>query len=214
MSIPSVEIRARGGLAVTALLGDGVPKPTGYDGAGWESVQRPKRKPFLDWRNGSLQAMTIALLFDGFQSSRSVQLEVDALEDMASAGDDDTPPPIVTLTGPIPHTDLDWAITDIDWGDIIRSASGLLIRAEFTLTVTEYESADVLVSRAARKKAKGKAKSKKREVWTPPANSPGETLMDIAAREYGDPSRWREIAQLNGIRDPRKVPANMLLRLP
>jgi hypothetical protein len=42
----------------------------------------------------------------------------------------------------------------------------------------------------------------------------GEDLLTIAARELGDASRWVEIAQLNGIRDPRAISPGQVIRLP
>jgi hypothetical protein len=42
----------------------------------------------------------------------------------------------------------------------------------------------------------------------------GDTLSKIAQRTYGDPNRWREIAQANGIRDPNKIGVGMTLDLP
>jgi hypothetical protein len=42
----------------------------------------------------------------------------------------------------------------------------------------------------------------------------GEDLLTIAARELGDASRWTEIAELNGIRDPRSIAPGQVLRLP
>jgi hypothetical protein len=42
----------------------------------------------------------------------------------------------------------------------------------------------------------------------------GDDLMSVAARELGDARRWREIADLNGIRDPRAITVGRVLRLP
>jgi hypothetical protein len=42
----------------------------------------------------------------------------------------------------------------------------------------------------------------------------GETLQSIAARHYGDPSRWRLIAEANDIDDPRAVAPGALLVIP
>jgi hypothetical protein len=42
----------------------------------------------------------------------------------------------------------------------------------------------------------------------------GEDLATIAARELGDPARWVEIAQLNGLRDPQAITPGQVLRLP
>lgn len=42
----------------------------------------------------------------------------------------------------------------------------------------------------------------------------GDTLSAIAARELGDPNRWQEIADLNGIQDPRALRVGQVLQLP
>jgi nucleoid-associated protein YgaU len=42
----------------------------------------------------------------------------------------------------------------------------------------------------------------------------GETLWSIAAQRYGDGKRWREIADANGIDDPRKLAVGMELVIP
>lgn len=42
----------------------------------------------------------------------------------------------------------------------------------------------------------------------------GETLQSIAARHYGDPSRWRLIAEANDLDDPRAVAPGALLVIP
>ncbi|MDH3754117.1 MAG: LysM peptidoglycan-binding domain-containing protein, partial [Acidimicrobiia bacterium] len=42
----------------------------------------------------------------------------------------------------------------------------------------------------------------------------GETLDRIAASYYGDPTRWRRIADANGISDPLAVPPGTLITIP
>jgi hypothetical protein len=43
---------------------------------------------------------------------------------------------------------------------------------------------------------------------------PNETLDRIAARHYGDPTRWRDIANANGIEDPQAIVPGTLLSIP
>lgn len=43
---------------------------------------------------------------------------------------------------------------------------------------------------------------------------PGDYLAQIAARFYADSKRWRDIAEANGIRDPRYIRAGIRLKLP
>ncbi len=43
---------------------------------------------------------------------------------------------------------------------------------------------------------------------------PGETLDRISARYYGDATRWRMLAQANGIEDPLSLRPGSLLSVP
>lgn len=42
----------------------------------------------------------------------------------------------------------------------------------------------------------------------------GDTLWDIAKKTFGDPQMFREIARLNGIKDPSKITVGDVLKLP
>ena len=42
----------------------------------------------------------------------------------------------------------------------------------------------------------------------------GDTLQGIAAKVYGNPRKWREIASANNIADPCKLASGLGLRLP
>ncbi len=41
----------------------------------------------------------------------------------------------------------------------------------------------------------------------------GDTLSKIAARVYGNANRWPEIAELNGIRNPKNVTVGQSLKV-
>jgi nucleoid-associated protein YgaU len=43
---------------------------------------------------------------------------------------------------------------------------------------------------------------------------PGDTLMAIAAAQYGDGGLWRLIADENGIEDPRRLDPGRTLSIP
>jgi len=42
----------------------------------------------------------------------------------------------------------------------------------------------------------------------------GDTVSGIAAQVYGDPSRWRDIADANNIEDPFSLPTGTSLVIP
>lgn len=41
----------------------------------------------------------------------------------------------------------------------------------------------------------------------------GDTLTSIAARLLGDPTLFRELGEINGIRDPRSIKAGQVIRV-
>ncbi len=43
---------------------------------------------------------------------------------------------------------------------------------------------------------------------------PGERLDEIAARYFGDPAAWRQIADANGLDDPLRIPGGTVLQIP
>ena len=107
----------------------------------------------------------------------------------------------------------------IDWGTlhfvgVLLSArvryllfnyKGKPLRATVDITVREYKPITVQVKQAA---GPSPEQTKTRTI------KQGETLSQIAAQEYGDASKWRQIAEANKIDDPRKVPAGKVLVIP
>lgn len=85
------------------------------------------------------------------------------------------------------------------------SRSGFPVRAVLNITIKEFTDVD-------------KAKKVK------PNNSPdhtkthvirqGESIDNLAAREYDDPVHWKLIAEANDLEDPSRIPAGTRLTLP
>ena len=84
---------------------------------------------------------------------------------------------------------------------------GTPVRAKLDLGLKETESAEHQFKRTKRKK--GSPLQARRRV-----TKRGDTLWAIAAAEYADARLWRPIAAANGIRNPRELPAGMLLLIP
>jgi phage protein U len=190
----TIRDRSRPGRKVVARLHAGVPEVTGY--GGWEEVPRPKRRGFPDWQGQPLLRMAIPLCLDGLPENRSVQPRVNRLEAMSSVRGERKHPPTIAIKGPVPHTRRVWVIEDIEWGDSLRNRRGVLVRQEFTLMLLQWQDSDVVVKR--HRKRSGDKKSN-RKVKARQRNS-SETLVDIA--------------DLNGLRDPRALDVGQELRLP
>lgn len=145
--------------------------------------------------------------------------------------------------GHLPYQGRTWVIDAIAWGDALMNAAGNRTRQAATLTLLEYIADDLIEAqkrspaqkRRAHKNAAKNSKGKNAREKRRPAKRnrrsnrkrqhagaraatttayDGEDLMAIAAAELGDVRRWREIADLNGIRDPRAIVVGQVLRLP
>jgi len=87
----------------------------------------------------------------------------------------------------------------------------------YTLELLEYRFLSVKpikTSSSGGNKKNSNTKNNRPSHRTPPRTyvvKAGDTLIELAIRFYGDSSKWRLIAQKNGIKDPRKLPVGKKL---
>lgn len=206
-------------------LGDAPPTPTqGY--GGWETVPRAARTGLTAWRGFEPLGIDLALLLDNHLEGKSVERSMQLLEALAGRGEmrrpreDEPPHLIVDTAGVMPHDfhvdrDNRWVITDLDFDEesVIRNDHGNWTRVAVTVSLLQYVADGGLAAQTAavRRRIHARGKPTKR----PYTARAGDTLVSIARRELGDPGRWREISDLNNIRDPRaKLKTGRKLRLP
>jgi hypothetical protein len=206
----TVTVRDRStGNTVEARLGDGVPQVSdGY--GGWEEVGRPHRKGFPDWQGGPLLRMSVPLVFDGLATDSSVQPQFNALERMASLRGERQRPPTVAVSGPVPHTGRVWVIEDIDWRASARNPAGTLVFQEFTLLLLQWQDQDLIKTRPVKQRNRGVART---FAIVLTRGNRAETLMELCARALDDASKWREVAKLNRISNPRALRVGQKVRL-
>src|SRR4051794_36686969 len=160
------------------------------------------------------------------------------------SGSDGEPPRvrIAARGSAIPYQDRTFVVADLTWGDAIMNAEGDRVRQQATLQLYEYVEDVHLTEKSAAKRRRQaankhkvkagaaakrvKIKRSSRAVTKPKRSTrgaivvgaddfgTGEDLLTIAARELGDADRWIEIAQLNGLRDPRAMTPGQEIRLP
>jgi nucleoid-associated protein YgaU len=83
--------------------------------------------------------------------------------------------------------------------------SGVPVRAWVAVTFKQYEDTELQKS-----EIKHESTDKMKQ-WTV---TEGETLWFIAAKEYGDASHWRTIAEANDLENPRLLESGTTLSLP
>lgn len=185
--------------------------------AGWTVTARPRRVGTTDWQGWEPVTLVVPIVFDGFLDDRSVEHDVGTLETYCRSAPGGVQPPVVTVSGPVPGTDLRWCVTSIDWGVEDRRDDGQRIRAYATVNLMEYVPVSLAVllppppsPAAAAAERAGPAPSGAGTYTV----KRGDTLSVIAQHVLGNSARWHEIADLNGIRDPRRLQVGQVLRLP
>lgn len=219
------------------LLGQERPDvSSGY--GGWEEIERPGRTTAIHWKGLPARRLALPLLFDNFAEGESIETDIRALERLASPRDGGEPPSVKVSGkgGVVPpfYEGKSWVVDALSWGDALMNLHGNRIRQAVTVTLLEAVAAEVISpakkrkSKHARKSGGNRKRGAKDKRYVAKAGKwrlgpaavaiathfDGEDLMAIAARELGDPGRWREIADLNGIRDPRAVKLGQVLRMP
>jgi hypothetical protein len=194
-------------LQLTADMGSNPPKIVGGFG-GWTTVDRERRVALTKYQGRSPWGMTIHLMFDGNADGISQEHKIRVLTWMTLPPDGGNEPRAVLLYGALPFpSGGEWLINGLDYGDEVIWADNLQnphrLRQDITITLlqsvkddrTQFTTSSLVVPKMVVSKV-------------------GDTLKSIALRYLGDASRWREIADANGIRDPQSLLPNSHLRIP
>lgn len=109
-----------------------------------------------------------------------------------------------------------WVIDDFQVNVTQRTPTGLVSRADVTLSLVE--ASDVPATAAKRpkpkpkKKAKPKPKPKKKERSYKMRK--GDTLWELAQKYYKNPYKWRILAKRNKIKNVRRIPIGKIIYIP
>jgi hypothetical protein len=160
--------------------------------------------PPIQYVRGGSETLSFDALFDTSDSQKNVRDEyVGKVAALMRINSELHAPPIVQF---IWESEIfQGVLSDMSVSYVLFTPEGVPMRAEVSLTFTAYRPVEVQIAER-------------------PRNSPdveksvtlrrGDRLDQIAAGIYQDPGRWREIARLNGIRDPRRLEPGQLLLVP
>lgn len=206
MSRPQLHlISVDGDLDLRLNMGDGPATPTqGF--SGYETVNRVRRVGMTAFVGTQPFAQDVPVMLDGFGENRSIERQLERLEEFGGAT-------IFRAFGPIHRPSNESGLRYIfgdepEFGEAIRAEDGTLIRQRLTLKLEQFVSADQAGKKQEPKIGVGKA------IPLTCTTRKGDTLEKIAFRLYHDASRWKEIAKLNGLHGAHRVlPPGKELRL-
>ena len=146
----------------------------------------------------SPRTLSMELFFDTYEAGRNVTGHTKQVGRLAKIDPELHRPPICHLDWGSFHV-FDGVITQIDEQFSLFLPDGTPVRATLGCTFVECQralelhSSDVVKTRVVKRH---------------------DTLQSLAAEEYNDPSRWRDIARANRIVNPRKIPPGTVLTIP
>ena len=159
--------------------------------------------PILQYVRGNTQTLTMELFFDTYEQQTDVRKHTKKIYGLLGIESATHVPPICTFTWG--NFNFRCVLERVGGRFTLFLADGTPVRA--TLNVTFKEFIDVKI-----------------EVQTTPTESVdhtktrtvkrGDTLNSLAAAEYGDPAKWRPIAEANHIDNPRVMKPGQDLIIP
>jgi len=158
-----------------------------------------RQSPIIQFVRGESETLSVELFFDTYtyKGSEDVRIHTQKITDLLNINGTIHAPPVCTLV---------WGKADLKtpyFTGIIEKATttytmflsdGTPVRAKMNLSFRQFESPD-------KKEVKLNSSDKTKRLVV----KSGDPLWLIASREYGDPSKWRNIAAANGINDPLKL---------
>jgi Contractile injection system tube protein/LysM domain len=138
-------------------------------------------------------------------------LKMMEVKEGATGGNANAVPPLVTFVwGGVPSFKA--ACTSLTITFQLFEPNGTPIRAEVKLALTQAETASSASSNSANKK--GNPTTRSEGGLGVHVVKDGDSLQSVAHHTYGDPNRWRLIAEANGIDNPMHLRRGTPLNLP
>ena len=159
--------------------------------------------PVIQFVRGDSEMLKVELLFDTktYYKSEDVRNYTDKLSKFLQVDPDMHAPPLcsfqwgsVVFTGVIESLGKQFTLFEED---------GIPVRAKVTLGIRKYQTIE-----EQKKPTHSPDKTKRILI------NQGDSLWEIAAREYGDPTKWRLIADANDIDSPRLLKAGTEIVVP
>jgi hypothetical protein len=202
---------------------EGLFNPTTYSVAKtteWkETPIRGYNAPALQFDRGASKVVSMSLLFDTFEAGKDVRSGENGTDNLARLAE--------VIDSSKPQKDRP-PLIELFWGDKAigspQPCSWVLTSYTLRFTLFAPVGGGVVPVRAVADVSFKEYVPRKTQAKNPPRSSPdkaklhtvveGDTLWGLAAIEYGDPTKWRPIADANQIRDPRTLETGRQILIP
>ncbi len=172
----------------------------------WKPQESPgENAPSMTWDRGQAATMKFDLVLDTTDTGSDVTVHTNKLLDLTKVDSQKKRPPWVRL-GWGRMSSFKAVITSVTLQFTYFSAAGVPLRARATVNLTQYQDEG--------RQPLQNPTSGTRRLDRLHMVQPGETLDRIAYGAYGDPTRWRVIAERNKITDPLRLRPGTRLILP
>jgi hypothetical protein len=159
--------------------------------------------PLLQFVNGNMRTLEMELFFDTFEAKKDVRDETNRLVDLLKIDSELHAPPVLIVS---------WGT--LNFQCVLAKATqrfsmflddGRPARARVSVTFQEFINPDREAAEVNRLTA---------DFTKAHAVVEGDTILNLAATYYDDPTLWRVIAAANDLDDPRALRAGQVLRVP
>jgi len=157
----------------------------------------------LQFVRGSAKTLTMELFFDTTHLGIDVRLHTGMVLNLTSLNSEThAPPPLLFVWGSLIFPCVLESVTQtFDFFNTL----GMPLRARLNVTLKEHDTLeDILGSNQL-------LSADRTKQWI---FKKGDTLQRIAAQEYGDPNKWRPIAEANNIDNPLTIAVGRALKVP
>lgn len=166
--------------------------------------------PSPQYASGSESTLSMELFFDTYGERTDaatpypdVRTHLEQLRFLMDIySDDHKPPKCTVMWGSL---SFDGYLSELEESYTLFSDEGIPVRATASV---KFIGAQSMKDNQKKTSLQSSDRTKERVL------KEGDQLWSLAATEYGDPSRWRSIAEANGIDNPRKIKAGQPLIVP
>lgn len=158
--------------------------------------------PMLQFSRGNLETLTMDLFFDSYEMDEDVRDYTNKITDLLKIDPEIHAPPVLKFVwGDMNFT---CVLSRVSKKFTMFRSDGIPVRATLGVTFSEYKT-----EISAREKPL--QSSDRTKTYTV---RQGDSLWAIAAKEYGDSTLWRPIADENRIENPRLLEIGMDITIP